>query len=65
MIPRGAYVLWRGRTLPVVASVCQNNIPHVCVMVAPKIPLLIPEALAELAPARTAPMLVCKDGRLI
>lgn len=52
------YVLYAGRTLPVVARVLQNNIPHVCVMVAPKRPKLIPAAQVVEAPERSRPRLV-------
>ena len=57
------YILFAGRTLPVVALVKQNGIPHVCVMEAPDRPRLVPLAVAQAAPGRSRPVLVVDNSK--
>ena len=57
MTTLGRYILWHGRTVPVVALMRSNNVECVAIMDAGK-PVLIPEATCQPAPKRTRPQLV-------
>ena len=61
MIP-AQYLLYKGRTLPVVAQCISNGVPCVAVMEAPGKPALIPVAKAVQAPVRSAPRLVVDNA---
>lgn len=56
----GRFILWHGRTLPLVAILKSNGIDCVCVMENGR-PRLIPAAVAVQAPMRSAPRLVWEN----
>lgn len=56
-----AYVLHKGRTLPVVAKVRSNGIACVAVMEAPGKPTLIPLGKVIAAPVRSRPVLIWRN----
>jgi len=52
------YLLYKGRTLPVVATVRSSGIECLVVMEGPGIPKLVPAFAAVQAPSRSKPRLV-------